>query len=135
MRGGAIPLLAWGTVLLVLYAINWIWEGKAIQFGTTLAAVLIIYAGAVLLWLARRDALRRGPPPAAPELEPVPQASTGAVFTGLSVGAILFGLVWAKFLVFFGAGTLVLSLGRLAVELRSERATRERLRGEVQERP
>ena len=34
MRGGAIPLLAWGALLVVLMAINWIWTGDAIQVGT-----------------------------------------------------------------------------------------------------
>jgi hypothetical protein len=47
-----------------------------------------------------------------------------AVAIGLSVGCALFGLAWSKFLLYFGIGTLVASLGRLAVELHSERTTR-----------
>ena len=34
MRGGAIPLLAWATLLVILMAINWIWTGDPIQVGT-----------------------------------------------------------------------------------------------------
>ncbi len=131
MRGGALPMLAWGTVLLVLYVGNWIWEGRAIQFGTTLTAILIVYLAGLLAWLLAPDALHRGPPAPDPDPQPLPEASTGAMLAGLSVGAIMFGVAWARFLVFFGAGMLVLSLGRIAVELRAERTARVRAREEL----
>ncbi len=127
MRGGAIPLLAWGTLLLVLYVGNWIWEGRPLQVGVTLLAVLLVYLGAGLLSLRRREAIRRGPPPAHHELEVLPTASLASVVAGLSIGMILFGLAWAQFLVLFGLGTLIAALGRLAVELRAERRGRDRL--------
>jgi uncharacterized iron-regulated membrane protein len=126
VRGGAIPLLAWGTILLVLYSGNWIWEGRPIQVATTVFAILVIYGGAALLWLARRDAIERGPPPAEPEIDPIPEASTGAVLAALGVASILFGLAWALFLVYFGAGLLLAALGRIALELRAERRARKR---------
>ena len=62
MRGGAIPLLAWGSLLVVLLAINWIWTGDAIQIGSFAFAALAVYAGAGLLALTGRSALRRGIP-------------------------------------------------------------------------
>ena len=31
MRGGAIPVLAWGTLLLVLFVGNWIWDNTSHQ--------------------------------------------------------------------------------------------------------
>ncbi|MDQ6819068.1 MAG: hypothetical protein M3076_01810 [Actinomycetota bacterium] len=127
MRGGAIPLLAWATILLVLYAGNWIWEGRPIQMGTTVFAIVVIYGGAGILWLFRREALQRGPPPPAPEIESVPEASIGSVLVALASASILFGLVWALFFVYFGAGLLILALGRVAIELRAERRTRERI--------
>jgi hypothetical protein len=126
VRGGAIPLLAWGTVLLVLYVGNWIWEGRLIQAGPTVYAVLAVYACGVLLWLRRGEAIKPGPPPPRTDPEAVPEASIAAVLIGLSVGMILFGVVWAQFLVYFGAAVLLLSLGRLALELRSERSSRDR---------
>ncbi|MDQ6842280.1 MAG: hypothetical protein M3025_07660 [Actinomycetota bacterium] len=129
MRGGGIPLLAWGTILLVLYAGNWVWEGRPIQVGTTVFAIVVIYGGAGLLWLARRESLRRGAPPAVPEVESVPTASVGAVLAALGLASILFGLVWALFFVYFGAGLLALALGRVATELRAERRTRKRIPG------
>ena len=129
MRGGAIPLLCWGTLLAVLLAINWIWTGDAVQVGTFAYAALAIYAGGLLLWLLSRSAIRRGPPVATGDPETVPDASVAAVVVALSIACILFGMAWAKFLVFFGAGLLVLSLGRLAVELRAQRAGLRRARG------
>jgi uncharacterized iron-regulated membrane protein len=134
MRGGAIPIIVWGTILLVLAIGNAVWDSKPVNGIEAFAASLIIYITALLLWLARRDSIRRGPPPAETELELVPQASTGAVFIGISVGTILFGLVWAKFLLFFGFGILVLSLYRLAVEIRSERTSDRQARQELERR-
>jgi hypothetical protein len=129
VRGGAIPLLCWATLLAVLLAINWIWTGDAVQVGTFGYAALSIYAGGLLLWLRSRVAIRPGPPSASEDPEAVPDASLAAVGAALSVACILFGLAWATFLVFFGGGLLVLSLGRLAVELRAERAGLRRARG------
>jgi hypothetical protein len=43
---------------------------------------------------------------------------------GVSLGCILFGIAWARFLVDFGIGVLVLSIGRLVLELRAERQSR-----------
>jgi hypothetical protein len=127
MRGGAIPLLAWGTLLLVLFIGNWIWDAKAINAAESAFAAIVIYAGALLLWRRSREAVRPGPPEPVPKDETVPELSLAAVTAGLSVAAIVFGLAWAQFLVFFGAGTLLASLGRLWLEVRAERASRTRI--------
>jgi O-antigen ligase len=134
VRGGAIPLIAWGTILLVLAIGNAVWDAKPVNGIVAFAASLIIYVTALLLWLARRDAIRRGPPPPETEIEPVPQASTGAVFIAISVATILFGFAWSRFFVFFGAGILLLSLGRLVIELRSERTSNRRVHQELERR-
>jgi hypothetical protein len=128
MRGGAIPLLAWATLLLVLYIGNWIWEGRPVEIGTTLLAVVLVYAGAGLLWLLRREALKKGPPPADLAPEPLPTASLASLTAGVSVGMIVFGLAWARFFVLFGLATLIASLGRLMREVRAERRSRDRIR-------
>jgi hypothetical protein len=133
VRGGAIPLLAWGTLLVVLLIINWIWTGDAIQVGSFAFAALVIYGAGLLLWLASREALRRGPPPPRGEPEALPESSLGAVLIGFSVGCILFGLAWGRFLIYFGAGLLLLSLGRLVLELRSERESKERAREQLRQ--
>ncbi len=134
MRGGAIPVIAWGTLLLVLAIGNAVWNSKPVNGIVAFAASAIIYVLALALWLARREAIRRGPPPPGVELEPVPQASTGAVFVGISVATIVFGLAWSKFFVYFGGGILLLSLGRLVVELRAERLSNRRVRQELERR-
>jgi hypothetical protein len=82
----------------------------------------------VLLVTWNREALRTGPPPPEDEPQVVPEASLAAVLVGLSIACIGFGLVWAGFLIYFGAGVLVLSLGRLVLELRSELAARDALK-------
>lgn len=117
-------MLAWGTILLVLAIGNWVWNAKPVSGAAATAAAVIVYCFGVALWLARRDALRRGPPERVTEPEAVPHASLSAVLIGLSAGCALFGLAWAKFLLYFGIAMFVIALGRLFVELRAERATR-----------
>jgi len=129
VRGGAIPILAWGTILLVLAIGNWVWNGRAVGGAVATAAVAIVYGFGVAVWLARREALRRGPPEAADEPEAIPQASLSAVLIGLSAGCALFGLAWAKFLLYFGIALFIAALGRLYLELRAERATRREFLG------
>lgn len=127
MRGGAIPLLAWGTLLVALLVGNWVWTDDAIQVGTFALAAGLIYAGAALLVAMDREALRKGPPVPTGEPEAIPVASLAAVVAGLAIACIGFGLVWAGFLIYFGAGVLVLSLGRLLIEVRAEHQEREAL--------
>lgn len=134
MRGGAIPMLAWGTILFVLAIGNWVWDDKPVNGAVATAAVAIVYGFGVALWLARREAIRRGPPEPRTEVESIPAASVSAMAIGLSVGCALFGLVWAKFLLYFGIAMLVASVGRLVVELRGERASRRQVLGDG-ERP
>jgi hypothetical protein len=131
MKGGAIPLLAWGTLLLVLFIGNWIWDDKPVNAATAAFAAFVIYAGAVLIALrSGRLAVRRGPP--GPESDPqaVPQASSGAVIGALGLASIVFGFTFGSFLIYFGGALLVLAVGRLTVEVRSERAARRRVMGE-----
>lgn len=125
MRGGALPLVFWGTLLLVLYAINWIWEGRLIQVGPTAFALAAIYGVALGLWLVRREAIRRGEPAPSRSPESVAESSLGAVLVGLSAAAILFGMVWARFLVYFGAAMFVAALTRTGLEVRAERRARD----------
>lgn len=134
MRGGAIPILAWATLLLVLFIGNWIWDAKPVNAAEAAFAAVIVYGTGIALWLSHRESIKPGPPEPRPEAETVPQASLAAVLLGLSIACILFGFAWSNFLVYFGGGILLLSLGRLALEVRSERATRRRLLGEEERR-
>ena len=49
---------------------------------------------------------------------------------GVSAGCALFGLAWARFLVDFGIVLFIVSLGRLVLEVRAERASRRARAGE-----
>ena len=128
MRGGAIPLLAWATLLVILMAGNWIWTGDSVQVGTFALAAGLVYALAAVLVALNRQSLETGAPPPEDEPEVVPEASLAAVLVGLSIACIGFGIVWSGFLIYFGAGVLVLSLGRLVLELRAELAARDALK-------
>lgn len=134
MRGGAIPILSWGTILLILAAGNWVWDDKTVNGLVATGAVVIIYCVGLAVWAARHEAIRRGAPEARTEPESVPQASLAAVGIGLSVGCALFGLAWARFLLDFGIAMFIVSVGRLALEIRAERASRRTALGES-ERP
>jgi sugar phosphate permease len=124
VRGGAIPVFAWGTILLASYVLNWIWEGgRSIEVAVTLAALIVIYGAGLCFYLARHESLHKGAPEPKTTLDAQPTHSIGAVLAGLSVGMILFGLAWAKFLVYLGIALLIVSWARLAVEWRSQRAS------------
>jgi hypothetical protein len=129
MRGGSIPLLAWGTLLAVLMAICWIWTGDAIQVGTFAFAVLVVWGSAALIAAeGGREALRRGIPREVRRAEAIPTASLGAVLVAVAVGSIVFGFAFGRFLVFFGGGLLVVSVGILLFEVRGQRRTRRAAR-------
>jgi hypothetical protein len=129
MRGGSIPLLAWGTLLAVLMAICWIWTGDAIQVGTFAFAVLVVWGSAALIAAeGGREALRRGMPREVRRAEAIPTASLGAVLVAVAVGSIVFGFAFGRFLVFFGGGLLVVSVGILLFEVRGQRRTRRAAR-------
>lgn len=121
MRGGALPILAWALLLSTSGVLNAIWTGDTIQIGTFAAAVLAILLMATALIVRSREAARRGPPSPPTQPEPVTHTSFGTMIAAVGVGALLFGLVFGHFIVYFGAGMIVAGLGRLAVELRAQR--------------
>ena len=130
MRGGAIPILAWGTILLLLAIGNWMWNGRLVGGLAASGAVAIIYLFGLAVWLARREAIRRGPPEPREDPETIPQTSLAAVGIGVSAGCALFGLAWAKFLLDFGIALFIVSVGRMALEFRAERASRRQVLAE-----
>jgi hypothetical protein len=134
MRGGAIPILAWGTILLVLAVGNWLWNDRTVSGLAATGAVVIIYTFGVAIWMARHEAIRRGPPEPDTAPESVPQTSLAAALVGISAGCALFGLAWAKFLLDFGIALFILSAGLLAREVRAERASRRQVLAEEKPR-
>jgi hypothetical protein len=128
MRGGAIPILAWAVLLTVLFIGNWIWDSHGVNPIVAAAGALITFATAAwVLIRSGRAAVRPGPPEPRTEVETVPELSSGAVLAALAFACMMFGFTFGNFLVYFGAAVLVASLGRIAVEVRSERETRRRV--------
>lgn len=121
MRGGAIPVLCWGTLVLLLLGMNAIWTGDLLQVVMFGFAVAVVYGTALGLWVAHRQALHSGPPTLREDAEAVPSISLAALTLGVANGAMLFGVVFGKFLVFTGAAVWLLAAGRLIVEVRAQR--------------
>jgi len=131
MRGGAIPILVWGVLLTILYIINWIWDGTRVNpLASGAAALSIFITGALIMLASGRRALRKGPPDPDPTPQSVPEASSGAPLAALGLASIAFGFTFGNFLIYFGAGLLAVALGRLGIELRGQRRTRDRVTGE-----
>lgn len=129
MRGGALPVIVWGCLLGALMAINAIWTGDTIQIGTFGFAMLVILASVVALALSsRRRAVRRGAPEEDERPDTVPDISFGAALAAIGFGALIFGLAFGHFFIYFGAALVVIGVARVGVELRAQRRTLERYR-------
>jgi hypothetical protein len=121
MRGGALALFAWGMLLAILWAINWIWTGDTLQIGIYGFAVGLILAWGVVYVVGSRTTARRGPPEPSTQAEAVPQSSVGALLLGLGVAAAGFGFVFGIFLVLLGAGVIAAAAGLVVHELLVQR--------------
>jgi hypothetical protein len=131
MRGGAIPVLAWALLLTALVVMNAIWEGTWLPAGQFAFAAAVIFAfAAFFVALAGKQALRKGPSRWRGVAEAVPEASVGAVGVALSLALLVFGFVFGSSLIYMGAGFLALSLGRVAIEIRSQHERIQRMREE-----
>ena len=129
MRGGAIPLLVWGTVLAVLLAMNWVWTGDLIQVASFAFAVASVVGWVLALVLLRPgEALRRGSPGRSGEPQAVPSASYGSVLLAVGASSIVFGFAFGTFPLYFGAGVMVIAAGLVARELHAERRARKHWR-------
>lgn len=125
MRGGAIPLLVWGSLIALLLALCWVWTGDTIQVASFGFTVVTVIGWVVVLTLRRpRQALRRGPPEPLQEPEAVPSASFGSVLLAVGAASAVFGLAFGHFLIYFGAGVMVVALGAIVREHRAERRAR-----------
>lgn len=127
MRGGALAPLVWALLLAALGITNVIWTtGNVIQGGMFLAAVGTVVALAVLLIALSPQARRKGAPELESRPEPIPSGSLAAMIAGLSLGCFAFGFAFGRFPLYFGAGLLIASLGRLILEHRAQRQAARR---------
>ena len=128
MRGGAIPLLAWATLLVILMGEQLDLDrrrhpGGDLRVGRRVGVRACRVAGRA----GTGEALEDGAAAARLRARGGPGGELRRVLVGLSIACIVFGLVWAGFLIYFGAGVLALSLGRLVLELRAELAAHDAL--------
>ena len=121
MRGGALPLMFWATLLALFGIMNAIWTADTIQVATFAAGVLAVASLAGALALRSRDALRRGEPPPSDAPEAIPRASSAAVLVALGLGMLVFGFAFGHFPIYLGSGVILAGLGRLWVEKRAQR--------------
>jgi hypothetical protein len=125
VRGGSIPLFAWGLLLVVLLIVNAVWTSDTIQVALFGFAAGVVFLSAIAFAVASRgEGLRRGAPAASDELETVPTSSLGAVMVAAGFAALMFGLVFGRFLIYFGAGVVIASLAQVTREMRDERRAR-----------
>jgi uncharacterized iron-regulated membrane protein len=135
MRGGAIPLIAWGVLNLVLLIIAGIWEGDGIynggiHMGLAGYTVLAMWLGGLVLLLQRRHAIHKGPPEYERDIDALPRVSFGAAGFGIACALAGFGIVFGKFLIYIGGALLIASVGQVVRELRWQRRTMDSVRRE-----
>jgi Na+/H+-translocating membrane pyrophosphatase len=111
--------------LVVLLVVNAVWTSDTIQVALFGFAAGVVFLSAFAFGAASRgETLRRGAPAAPDDPEAVPTSSLGAVMVAVGFAALMFGLVFGRFLVYFGAGVVIASLGQVTRELRDERRAR-----------
>jgi hypothetical protein len=129
VRGGAIPLLAWALILALLYALNVVWTGNGVNLAMAVFAVGATVATAVgFVALSGREALRRGEPPPSAQPRAIPTASFGAVLLAVGAATLVYGFAFGHFLVYFGAGVMIVAVGILAREAHAQRRVLRRRR-------
>jgi len=110
---GVTALLAWAGLLALAGALNAVWTGKAIQIGTfafAVSAILLLAAVLAATAPARTD-----------RPQAITRSSFATALAAAGLAVLLFGLTFGHFLVYFGAGMIVVGLARLLLELRAQR--------------
>ena len=121
MNRGPVQVLIWAGWLGLLTIILWIWWGELLNTGELAAAALATAAIAGVYALFHRGHGHDQPT----EVRMLPDVSVGAAVTSIGLCGMLFGAEFGFFLVLICAGVTALGVGRLAVELSSERRQRK----------
>ena len=115
MNRAAIPLLVWAALLTTLAGVLWIWTSNDLPPA--------IFSGAAgIAWLIGLYGLLR--PPALARIRMAPDLSLPSALVAFAVVMLVLGALVGRWLVFLGAGVLVIALAGLARELRAERRLR-----------
>jgi hypothetical protein len=111
----AVPFFAWAALLTVLAVVLWAWTSDDLPpavFGA--AAAIVWVAGLVALFVRRRR----------PGARPAPDLSLASAFVAFAVAALVLGALVGRWLVYLGAGLLLIGLVGVARELRAQRRAR-----------
>jgi hypothetical protein len=117
---GAVQVFVWAGWLALLTVILWIWWGELLNTGELAGAALGTAAIAAGYALFHRGHSQDEPN----EVRTLPDVSVGAAVTAIGLCGMLFGAEFGFFLVLICAGVTALGVGRLAIELSSERRQR-----------
>jgi hypothetical protein len=115
MSRAAVPLLGWAALLTVLASVLWIWTPDDLP-----PAILSGAAG--LAWAVGLVAMTRRRPP--PPLRTAPDLSLASVMVAVAVAMLVVGALVGPWLVFAGAGALVIGLAGVTRELLAQRRVR-----------
>jgi hypothetical protein len=111
----AVPFFAWAALLSVLASVLWVWTSDDLPPAVfTGAAGVVWLAGLVALFVPRPTAGSR----AAPDL------SLASAFVAFAVATLVLGALIGRWLVYVGAGLLLVGLAGVARELRAQRRAR-----------
>jgi hypothetical protein len=111
----AIPLLVWAALLTTLAVILWVWTSDDLPPA--------IFSGAAgIAWLVGLYGLLRGR--ALARVHMAPDLSLPSALAALAIAMLVLGALIGRWLVFVGAGVLVIALAGVARELRAERRWR-----------
>lgn len=133
MRGGAIPLLLWGSLLSLTTLLNVIWMGSAVAAAIFCAALVMVFGTAGMLILRAPESVRRGEPGLRRGRRAIVRASSGAMLLGSGLGVFVFGFSFGHFPIYFGAGMMVVGAGRIVLERRAQHESLQRAEGERDE--
>jgi len=105
-------VLVWAAFLTVLATVLALWEKDNVP-------KVVFFASAALMWLVGLYALLRGRRLVRTRV--TPDLSYPAVFVALAIAMVVVGAVVGRWLVFIGAGALVIGLAGVARELAAQR--------------
>jgi hypothetical protein len=111
----AVPMFAWAAFLTVLAVVLWFWTSDALPPAVFTGSAAIAWAAGFVA-LATRRPLRR--------VRAAPDLSVASALVAFAVAMLVLGALLGRWLVYLGAGTLLVGLGGVARELRAQRRVR-----------
>jgi amino acid transporter len=123
VRRAAIPLVVWAVLLTCAAVALWIYSHSWLNATLITGAAVLTYLIALGFVIRHRRMPDASEARAHPELavRAVPDLSFGSALIGIAIATMVFGVEFGLFLVYIGAGLLLLGVVILAIEVRGER--------------